>query len=64
MVYIECPVTKNLVATNHILPDIQKLETPSNRHVKIDCEYCNGIHYWDDHNGFFLGSKPKSNKKA
>jgi hypothetical protein len=58
MVYIQCPVTGNIVPTNHIPPDIQKLEMPINRHVKVDCEYCNGVHYWDDENGFFLGGNP------
>jgi hypothetical protein len=62
MVYIQCPVTGNLVATNHILPDIQKLDQPSNRQVKIECEYCNGVHIWDDTNGFFLGSSVKKGK--
>ena len=58
MVYIQCPTTGNLVPTNHILPDLQKLEQPTNRHVKVDCEYCNGVHIWDDENGFFLGGNP------
>jgi hypothetical protein len=58
MVYIECPVTGNLVATNHILPDLQKLEEPGNRQVKVNCEYCNGVHIWNDENGFFLGGNP------
>jgi len=59
MVYIKCPATRNIVATNHILPDIEKLEVPSNRHVKVECEYCGGVHIWDDHNGFFLGDGPR-----
>jgi hypothetical protein len=58
MVYIQCPVTGNVLATKHILPDVQKLEQPANRHVKVECEYCNGSHIWDDENGFFLGGHP------
>jgi hypothetical protein len=60
MVYIKCPVTGNLVPTNHILPDTEKLEKPINRHVKVECEYCNGVHIWDDKNGFFLGSQRRT----
>jgi hypothetical protein len=58
MVYIQCPVTGNIVPTNHILPDNQKLEQPANRHVKVECEYCKTVHIWDDENGFFLGGNP------
>lgn len=59
MVYIECPVTGNLVATNYILPDLKKLQDPVNRNVAIPCEYCNGEHIWNDENGFFLGDNAK-----
>jgi hypothetical protein len=62
MVYIKCPVTGNLVPTNHILPDTQKLEQRIARQIKIECEYCNGVHIWDDTNGFFLGSPNKKGK--
>lgn len=60
MVYIECPVTGNLLATDHILPDLQKLEQPSNRNVQVECEFCGGTHIWNDENGFFLGGNPLS----
>lgn len=62
MVYIECPVTGNIVATNHILPDVQKLEQHANRQITINCEYCNGTHVWDN-NGFFLGTDTKKKGK-
>lgn len=55
MVYIECPVTGNLVATNHILPDVKKLQQPINRSISIKCTFCNSEHIWNDENGFFLG---------
>jgi hypothetical protein len=59
MVYIECPVTKNLVQTNYILPDLKKLQQRILRNIPIQCEYCNGIHIWNDDNGFFLGADAK-----
>jgi hypothetical protein len=59
MVYIKCPVTGNLVQTNYILPDTNKLEEHINRHVAVDCPYCNGVHIWNDENGFFLGTDAK-----
>jgi hypothetical protein len=59
MVYIECPVTGNLVQTNHILPDIKKLREHINRNVPINCQYCAQIHIWNDENGFFLGEDAK-----
>jgi hypothetical protein len=62
MVYIMCPVTGNLVPTNHILPDTKKLELPIDRQIRIDCAYCDGIHIWTDTNGFFLGSTNKKGK--
>ena len=58
MVYIECPSTGNLVQTNYILPDINKLRENINRHVAVTCEYCNQVHIWNDENGFFLGADP------
>jgi hypothetical protein len=54
MVYIECPVTHNLLPTNHILPDTEKLKVPISRNLLIACPYCNTTHAWNDHNGFFL----------
>jgi hypothetical protein len=59
MVYIECPVTGNLVQTNYILPDVQKLREHINRHVAVECHYCDGVHIWNDENGFFLGEDAK-----
>ena len=59
MVYIKCPVTGNLVQTNYILPDVNKLQEEINRHIAIACPYCNGVHVWDDGNGFFLGTDAK-----
>jgi hypothetical protein len=59
MVYIKCPVTGNLVQTNYILPDTNKLEEHINRNVAVDCPYCNGVHVWNDENGFFLGTDAK-----
>lgn len=59
MVYIECPETGNLVATNYILPDLKKLQERINRNILIQCEYCNGQHVWNDENGFFLGENTK-----
>ena len=59
MVYIECPVTGNIVQTNHILPDIQKLREHINRNIPIECQYCNQVHFWNDENGFFLGEGAK-----
>jgi hypothetical protein len=55
MVYLECPLTGNLVATNYILPDLKKLQEPISRNIPIHCDYCNGTHVWNDENGFFLG---------
>jgi hypothetical protein len=60
MVYIKCPVTGNIVPTNHILADTEKLEKHINRHIEVRCEYCNGTHIWDDKNGFFLGSQRRT----
>lgn len=59
MVYIKCPTTGNLVQTNYILPDIQKLRDQVNRNVVIECPYCNSVHVWNDENGFFLGEDAK-----
>jgi hypothetical protein len=59
MVYIKCPVTGNLVQTNYILPDVNKLQENINRHVTVECPYCNSVHVWDDENGFFLGADAK-----
>ena len=55
MVYIECPITGNIVQTNHILPDVKKLREHINRNIAIECQYCNQTHVWNDENGFFLG---------
>ncbi|HUQ66712.1 MAG TPA: hypothetical protein VM101_11180 [Flavitalea sp.] len=59
MVYIECPETGNLVQTNYILPDIQKLREHINRNISIECMYCSNVHIWNDENGFFLGEDAK-----
>lgn len=59
MVYIECPVTGNLVQTNYILPDQKKLHEHINRNVSVKCSYCNNVHIWNDKNGFFLGEDVK-----
>ena len=59
MVYIECPTTGNIVQTNYILPDLKKLRDHINRNIAIECQYCNGVHIWNDENGFFLGEVAK-----
>ncbi|MEO8583669.1 MAG: hypothetical protein ABI415_07720 [Flavitalea sp.] len=54
MVYIKCPVTNNIISTNHIVPDIEQLMKEKGRHFPIECPYCNATHIWNDQNGFFL----------
>jgi hypothetical protein len=61
MVYIQCPITDNLVPTNHILPDIETLKSHTKK-VLVECQYCNSLHVWDDKNGFFLGASKKNGK--
>lgn len=54
LVYIKCPDTGHLVSTNHILPDEAALQKPSDRHVAVQCPFCNATHIWNDTNGIFL----------
>lgn len=60
MVYIQCPVTNDAISTNHIVADLEKLDTAINRNLPIACPACNGVHIWNDKNGFFLTPGAKS----
>lgn len=63
MVYIKCPITEDLVPTNHILPDLDALKAHTKK-VLVQCKFCNSLHVWDDKNGFFLSpSEKKLNRK-
>lgn len=54
MVYIECPTTGEVISTNHIVADTEKLRHRSDKKVLVACPACGSEHVWTEQNGFFL----------